>query len=474
MQRTVRAVFAVMCAAASVHAQTFSRRNVTRRTVERRAVEAAIWGMPLVNVDAMRQAYFRAGASYNDVIFWSNPNTWMNQTTTPNHSTSYVMFFMNLKDGPVVVDIPAAKEQALYGTLINAWNEPLLNVGNTGHDKGKGAKYLMLPPGYKETPPQGYVPVPCSTYNCLQPAADHHQDAQRGGCEEDRLSAYPQALSAGEGSVARPDPVHRRGASRSRRSRSTTRASSPRWRGWCGRERAGPRPGDHGAALLVKHRQGAHFDPDAAMKQTLDRAVEEAHQWMMEGYATNGTFVWPKAGRTWRFLLDVPLAEGTKVTSWSPGRVSISTSAPPPGSRCLARSSPPPQLYVKTYETEHPSGLTAATHIICACRPKSRRASSGRWTFTTPRPARSSASRPSSASIPTSRSLKKNADGTVDVYFAPEPPAGQDSNWILTREGKPFFVMFRIYGPQKGAVDGSWILNDMERVSELTGESCMH
>jgi hypothetical protein len=40
--------------------------------LERRAVEAAIWGMPLVNVDAMRQPYFRAGAKYNDVIFWSN------------------------------------------------------------------------------------------------------------------------------------------------------------------------------------------------------------------------------------------------------------------------------------------------------------------------------------------------------------------------------------------------------------------
>jgi hypothetical protein len=62
-------------------------------------------------------------------------------------------------------------------------------------------------------------------------------------------------------------------------------------------------------------------------------------------------------------------------------------------------------------------------------------------------------------------SLKKNADGTVDVYFTPEAPAGQKSNWIVTREGKPFFVMFRIYGPQKGAVDGSWMLNDIERVN---------
>jgi hypothetical protein len=27
------------------------------------------------------------------------------------------------------------------------------------------------------------------------------------------------------------------------------------------------------------------------------------------------------------------------------------------------------------------------------------------------------------------------------------------------------FVMFRIYGPQKEAVDGSWILNDIEQVN---------
>jgi len=69
------------------------------------------------------------------------------------------MFFLNLKDGPVVVDIPAATEQALYGTLINAWNEPLLNVGNTGYDKGAGAKYVMLPADYKGEAPAGYVPV---------------------------------------------------------------------------------------------------------------------------------------------------------------------------------------------------------------------------------------------------------------------------------------------------------------------------
>jgi hypothetical protein len=72
---------------------------------------------------------------------------------------------------------------------------------------------------------------------------------------------------------------------------------------------------------------------------------------------------------------------------------------------------------------------------------------------------------PSSVSIPARAASRRTPTGTADVYFTPEAPAGQKSNWILTRESKPFFVMFRIHGQQKGAVDGSWLLSDVERVN---------
>jgi hypothetical protein len=32
--------------------------------------------------------------------------------------------------------------------------------------------------------------------------------------------------------------------------------------------------------------------------------------------------------------------------------------------------------------------------------------------------------------------LKANADGSVDVYFGPKAPAGQEGNWIQTVPGK--------------------------------------
>lgn len=80
------------------------------------------------------------------------------------------------------------------------------------------------------------------------------------------------------------------------------------------------------------------------------------------------------------------------------------------------------------------------------------------------RPARSSAT-PVVGLDSYNQKLQKNADGTVDIYFGPKAPAGKEANWIATKGGKPFFVMFRFYGPQKPIVDKSWVLNEIERVN---------
>jgi hypothetical protein len=454
-------------AAASAQAPDFSADDLARRAIERRAVEAAIWGMPLVNVDAMRQAYFRAGANYNDVIFWSNPNTWMNQTTTPNHSTSYVMFFMNLKDGPVV-DIPAATEQALYGTLINAWNEPQINVGTTGHDKGKGAKYVMLPPGYEGDPPAGYVPVRSTTYNNYSLLriiikTRSAEDVEKGIAYLHALKVYPLSDAASPpangfidvaGAPFEAVPVYDA-------SFYTSLARMIAEEDVQDRDLA-----VMGQLYSLNIGKGLTFDPDAATKTVLDRAVEEAHQWMMEGYATNGTPIWPQAGRTWRFLLDIPLAEGTKVTFVQPGKdLRVDVRAAAWFAMFGPVVPPPPQLYVKTYETDKRERLNGGNTY--RLRVPANVPTTQFWAVDVYDAATGAFIRESPVVGLDSykENLKKNADGTVDVYFAPQAPAGQEANWVLTREGKPFFVMFRIYGPQKAAVDGSWMLNDIEQVT---------
>ena len=60
--------------------------------------------------------------------------------------------------------------------------------------------------------------------------------------------------------------------------------------------------------------------------------------------------------------------------------------------------------------------------------------------------------------------MKRNADGPVDLYFGPKAPAGKEANWIPTAPGRPWFSMFRLYGPDKPFFDKSWIMTDYQRM----------
>jgi hypothetical protein len=146
-------------------AQTLTADDLARRTVERRAVEAVIWGMPAVNFELLYQATVKAGGAWNQVVYWSRPLDWKNQTLTPNPDTIYLFPFFNTKEvGPLVLEIPPADGGSITGSIDDAWQCALEDVGPAGVDKGKGGKYLILPPGYKGRVPAGYIPLVSETY----------------------------------------------------------------------------------------------------------------------------------------------------------------------------------------------------------------------------------------------------------------------------------------------------------------------
>ena len=190
--------------------------------MERRAVEAVIWGMPAVNFDLMFQAMVKRGGKPNQIVYWSRLPDWKNQTLTPNPDTIYLMPFFNTKDvGPMVLEIPPADGGSITGTVMDAWQVPWRTSGPAGVDKGKGGKYLILPPGHKDKAPDGYIALPSTTYRGYAAAAVEPQERQRrrhrqGG----RLRQADQALSALAGGQPARDDVRRR-----HRRRSTTRPS---------------------------------------------------------------------------------------------------------------------------------------------------------------------------------------------------------------------------------------------------------
>jgi hypothetical protein len=64
------------------------------------------------------------------------------------------------------------------------------------------------------------------------------------------------------------------------------------------------------------------------------------------------------------------------------------------------------------------------------------------------------------------KGMRKNAAGSVDIYFGPKAPAGQELNWIYTPAEKSWFPRFRFYGPEKALFDKSWTMPDIEIVKQ--------
>jgi hypothetical protein len=204
MKRVGSAALALICASVCVRAQTPSSEDLDRHNTERRAVEAVLWGMPAVNTDLMLQEMLtKTSGKVNQIIYWSRPVDWHNQTLTPNLDAIYFMAFFNTRDvGPIVFDIPPGDANAsLTGNVVTVWQTALEDVGLLGLDKGAGGKFVIVPPGFKDKIPEGYAALPSDTfsgYALLRSNLKSHGDADVASSVAygKRVKVYPLSAAA--------------------------------------------------------------------------------------------------------------------------------------------------------------------------------------------------------------------------------------------------------------------------------------
>jgi hypothetical protein len=97
----------------------------------------------------------------NQVLIWEQLGDSKSLLLTYNKTSLYTWSFLDLKkDGPTVIDIPPD----VLGILDDGDMRYLSDMGAAGPDKGKGGKYLVLPPGYKGDVPDGYFVVESTSY----------------------------------------------------------------------------------------------------------------------------------------------------------------------------------------------------------------------------------------------------------------------------------------------------------------------
>ena len=462
-QQIVVAALLGSLAFSSANAQNFSSEELHKRTVERRAVDAVIWGVPLVGEDACKQASFRDGkATYNDIVWWPKGGGWMNQSPTPNVNTRYMYFFCNTKqDGPVVVELPPAVPGAsFYGTIEDACYVPLVDIGF----EGKGGKFLVLPPNYTGDVPAGYSVVRPATFNTmtlLRSILDSasEADVKAGNDLVNQVKVYPLSKAANPPAQRFLDmsDVMFNGLLAYDASFFTSLARV------LNEEPIQPRDMEMmGMLLPLGIEKGKEFKPDAADMALLDSAAKEALAWLMDKAATDVTPWWPDS----QWCLPSPPSTVPTMFKWElpnyfdvDGRgIGLSQYFCPTAK--LGTGS----FYFGTFHDHSGNPLEGGNnyklHVPAGVPVRQF------WSITVYSLKTSSffLHAPNLTLGSLDKDLKKNADGTVDIYFGPKAPTGQESNWLYTQSGQKWFPWFRLYGPEKAVFDKSFKLPDIEQL----------
>jgi hypothetical protein len=110
---------------------------------------------------------------------------------TANATTPYSMAFPNIeKTGPMVVEIPAGP---MAGAIMDFWERPLTDCGQTGPDKGNGGKFLILGPNDKDIKPapEGYYVFRSPTNNVWIGMRGLDPDVEKARALCAQLKIYP-------------------------------------------------------------------------------------------------------------------------------------------------------------------------------------------------------------------------------------------------------------------------------------------
>jgi hypothetical protein len=442
--------------------------QLAERALDRRAIEAVVWGMPAVNAQLMFDAAKNSGSGFNQVVIWPGLLTWKNQTLTPNPNTIYVFPIYNTKDaGPMVLEIPPADDQnSITGSVDDGWQTAIEDVGPAGMDKGKGGKYLILPPGYKKKAPDGYIPLPSSTFSGfallrsnLKSGSD--ADIAKAVAYGKRIKFYPLSQASNTPQTKFVDAIDVVFDStipydlRFLESLNRFVQREP----WLDRDRVMI---DFLKTIGIE--KGKPFNPDEKTKQVLTDAVREAHAWLDHKY--ENVFTPPYyEGTHWGLPASKEVIEGLMTDYANPN-------AYPVDGRGVTYSygffSPKHfgkgQFYLMDIANKDGKPLDGGrTHRLnIPANPPVRLY----WSATVYDRATHSFihEMPKLACSSLTPGLTKNADGSMDIYFGPKAPAGKEANWVPTKSGGEFEVLFRFYGPEKPLFDKTWKLGEIEEV----------
>ena len=427
-----------------------------------RGVQAFLAALPAAVFSAIRTGVRSFGPDNQTVLI---PESLIDSRTliyAANTETVYIFVWLDAKDGPLVIDAPPR----VLGFINDAWGRYVTDIGNAGPDKGKGGKYLLLPPGYTGDVPDGYFIARSRTFGnflCARGFLVNGDPRPSVESVKQHLRIYPLARTGD------PPPM------------TFTDVSGAAWNSIAASDASlfadvaqvvQDEPLEavdvetRGLLASVGIRKGTPFAPNARMQRILTEAAAvgnaTARALLFNTRDPDAAFYPHSAWETawiggYDFTRDGVLDLDARTRLFYVGwgiTPAMTVQMVGLGSQYAIAFRDAAGHYLdggKSYRLHLPPNIPAKDFwSILVYDPQTRSMLQTDQQF------------PSLSSQ--KESLVVNADGSVDVHFGPEPRAGNEANWIQTIPDKGFFVGLRLYGPLASWFDKTWRPGEIELV----------
>lgn len=430
-----------------------------------RAIEAYRFFYPTVSGAAIFKGNAKLGLVPNKVFGTLDAQP-RHVGFTVNSDTPYAPLFLDLSQGPMVVELPPGPLICVAMDFNQLW---IADLGLPGPAAGKGDKVVFLPPGYEGGPPAGYR-IANSPSNMMLVgirALPVNGDVPGAFARIKTAKIYPLNQVAGWSEPTwidlTPSPQD-----------ITPLAWEDNIQYWrelsevINSEHPNPRfhnmYGELAALGIVK---GAPFKPDARMTDILEKAAKIANAQMRVasfGDRRPDRIVWPDRKWEWAALRfedgDFNTANYADLYArdkWFYQAIGASPAM-------FKRDPTAGSLYWLGLRDSTGATLDGSkTYTLTVPQPVPGKLF---WSVTVyDTDTRSQVITDQGKAALRSLFELKNKIGAspIDLCFGPVVPAGHEGEWIKTIPGKGWFVYFRIYGPQSPAFDGSWKPGDFEQ-----------
>lgn len=329
-------------------------------------------------------------------------------------------------------------------------------------DKGKGGKYLFLPPSHDGEVPDGHYVIQSSSYRIwamMRGFGEVGTGDQAIAWFKQHLKIYPLATGPREGNAVNASGI---GANTLPAEDGSAFEMLNEIVQYEPTELFNPELLGKLATLGIE--KGKPFAPDARMKRIFDQAAKQGTAMCRAiVFASRDPEInyWPN--RRWEkmFVRDTEFTRNGHAdidarTLWHYPAIVVSpnllSTTPGAGTAYLTAIRDNDGTYLsgdRTYRLRVPANAPVQRFwAVTAYDPETRSLLNSGGPIT----------------VGSMRNPKANPDGSVDVFFGPMPPENQNNNWIKTDPKKGWFAVFRFYGPLEGYIEKTWVLNNIEVV----------